>query len=1211
MKQVFSIIGVALSIEHVLGAHDITHQALFKDSSSILKDSEGALTITVTSGSQLSCVALTDKGTAFPDYTDFDVAGNNVTGLADAPTRSDYSSDAILAYKCGIKNATTGELFDFSEPPLLFDSLVTPNLIRLDFSGSCQSKSLVFENEAILNAGTYDGLRSYTAEVSTDIVYGCKQATSFSAPDVVASIMLEPVAAASFISGNFSQVLDGFTTSDGQRYSASKNLTYDLGVEFPDPAYYVASASCQSGQCKGSMQLSLENSKTSLVTDLMAEPTLMVHSVIPSFDNCSTSTLSEEKEYTHVEACYGNATVEKDDVTSTVSGHVLVPLQCPFTADAFTDSSDVSVEACLEAGRTALFDNTCQANLDRVGGNSSLLGTVYTEDLYNGQSFDYIFDDQETSTSKRFRTFANSPAITLERGPEVLIEAEVLKFDTEIRVANVNESFAEIIDGAQNFKVKGDGWSKRVQLTGNSIFITDVPRFVKNVELVGDVLTGCSSQEVVLSNAVNVQVTIIMSKPTGELTQTDPCSSVFLFTRAEISQQEFNVTISNVRGVISSAENVIKVCGHSTANCDTEFTNTLVAGSSTDQYVIIEDACHYSQTLEDNVVETVYVKEGGVGGFVEFTDQSAGYAPIRCAGSCYKRDFRLPDLSLDWDVIFKVSLDQYELSAPQTKADWNDFTKDSDGDSHFSMHKLSYLAAPSAQACLADGSLSGTVPTSGNTTSDPKGCLLFKDSSFKNDTFGKDTVHYTGIESAADMRNWIAACGEMLADGMSAKAQVVQQFQVEYDAGYQRTPSALPSTESFCSSLDVTLFVEQKIIGASSAQLTVAQVTEALAEPDITASIGNFQYETCSGGYRIAATVDLYHDIDATKFARDESMWASTDALFTERTFSTDTKLLTWKTECADVCGVNASVLDTWTRDSGYALGAVVTADDPTINHDKGAETEVLMQLSMNGSPCDKEIEAGGTATLTLYTAPAGDCNVTDDMAALGSSPSSDASICGRFEFSDMGAYELTITGTLVTKKTDGTYAQILCEDADSESICNGDNRGRLFPIGDHYNGVNHTKASVGKFQLISDDAFSTIKYTIFWEQEFQGGSRRLRSEHTFGAGTQESVSEIVILPPSAQIADSAGEMTSGEADALTPSQAEDVEDIKESVNMANIYLIILIAVIVLGVGGAIACHTRGKNGSLTDRSVKVSNALRPAVGYMKVRQDRFTASVF
>lgn len=1211
MKQVLSIVGLAMSVGSAVADHDITHQALFTDSSSITQDSDGQLTITVSEGSELSCVALTAEGTAFPDYTDFNVAGNNVTGIADAPTRGDYSSEATLAYKCGIRDATTLQLLQFSEPPLLFDSLQTTNYVRLDFQGSCTSQSIVFENAAIQNSGTYDGYRTFTADVKTDIVYGCKQATSFAVPDVAADVMLEPIAAATFVQGDFSEVLDGFTTSDGQRYSAQKVLSYDLGVELPDAAYYVASASCQSGLCKGSLELSLGTSKESLVTDLQTEG-IMAHAVIPSFVACTSTVLNEEKVYSNLEACYSNASLVKEDVTTSVSGHVLVPLDCPFQEAAFSDSSDVSVEACLQAGRDGSFDNTCQANLDRLAGNSTLLGVEYTENLFDGKSFTYIFDDQETGTAQRFRTFSSDPATALERVAEVIIEAEVLKFDTEIKLSAADATFDEIINGAQNFRVKSDSWSKRVQLTGTSFVVTDVPRFVKNVVLVGDVLTGCDSEEVVLSNSVNVQPTILASVPTGELTQTDPCSSIFLFTRDEIDQEEFNVTISNVRGVISSAENVIKVCGRSTANCETDFTNTLVAGSSTDQYVIIEDACHYSRSLEDGVVETVYVKEGGVGGFVEFTDQTAGYAPIRCAGSCYKRDFRLPDLSLDWDIEFKVNLDQYELKAPQTRADWNDFTK-TNGESHFTMHKLSYLAPPSAQACLADGSLGGDVPDSGDTTSDPKGCLVLKDSSFKDDSFGKDTVHYSGIASAADMRNWIAACGEYMADGMGAKAQVVQQFQVEYDADYTRTPALLPATESFCSSLDISLFVEQKIIGDSSAQLTVAQVTEALAEPDITAAIGNFEYEECAGGYRVAASVDLYHEIDANLFAREDSMWASTDAIFSEKVFSADTKLLTWKTQCADVCGVNASLLETWTRESGYALGAVVSANDLTLNHNKGAETEVLMQLSMSGSPCDKEIQAGGSATLSLYTAPAGDCNVTDDMAALGQTPSSDASICGRFQFSDMGGYELTITGTLVTKKTDGTYAQILCEDADSESICNGDDRGRLFPIGDKYTGDDHTKASTGKFQLISDDAFSTIKYTVFWEQEFQGGSRRLRSEHTFGAGQEESTAQLVILPPSAQISDAAaGEVAEDEAatseeDNLTQEE-RDGHVVADTVGIyIGVGLIAIFALVFVG------CHTIGKDGKMwsSDRSVKVSNAVMPNVQYMKVRQDRFTASVF
>lgn len=1200
----------AISATSVFAEHDITHKALYKDQSSIVMDSEGDVTVTLAAGSELSCVALTAQGTAYPDYGNFTAAGDNSTGIADAVARAEHSEDATLAYTCQVTNATSSEAFSFSEPPLLFDSLVTPDTIRLDFKGSCTTKSVVIQDTSITNNGTYDGYRTFSPDVSTKVIYGCKQPAGHTVPAVSADVMLEPIGAATFVNGTFGDSIEGFTTTDGKTFEATKVLSYDLGVALPHISYYSASASCSSAQCKGSLQLSLGTAKESVVTDLMAVPSLMVHAVTPSFANCTSAVLDEEKTYTTLEACYTNVNLVAADVTTSVSGHVLEPLKCPFQAADLVDSSDVSVEACLQAGRDASFDNTCQANLDRVSGNSSLLGVTYTEALFNGKEFEYKFDDQETGTSQRFRTFASTPATTLAKKADVFIEAEVLQFDVELVLDNVNNTFAEVIDGAQNFQVKGDGWSKRVQLTGTSVVVTGVPRFVKSLHLVGDVLTGCGSSEVVLSNDVDVTVSILSSTPTGQLTQTDPCSNIFLFTRDEISQKAVQLTIANVRGVQSNAVNVTKVCGASTANCETQFTNTIVAGSSTDQYVIIEDACSYTQNLADGIVETVYVKEGGIGGFVEFTDQTAGYAPIRCAGSCYRRDVRLPDLSLDWDVEFKVNLDQYELSAPQTKADWNDFRK-TNGLSHFTMHKLAYLTPTAAQSCLADGSLSGTVPTSADTTTDPKGCVVFKDSSDTSDSFGQGTLQYSGIASAADMRNWLAGCGEFMADGTGAKAQLVQQFKVEYESDYTRSPASLPATESFCSAIDISLFVEQKIIGDSSASLTVAQVTEALAEPDISAAIGKFEYEACAGGHRVAATVDLHHSINETFFSRDAAMWASTDVLFTDKVLSADAKLLTWKTQCADVCGADASVLDTWTRDSGYALGAVVTANDLSLNHNKGAETEVLMQLSMSGSPCDKEIQAGGTASLSLYTAPAGDCDVSDDMT--GGSPSSDQSVCGRFVFADMGPYDLTITGTLVTKKTDGTYAQILCEDASSEAICVGDNRGRLFPIGDKYNGVNHTKASVGKFQLISDDAFSTVKYTVFWEQNFQGASRRLRSEHTFGAGQEESSAQLIVLPPSAQIADTAAGDVAADAEedkALTEDEKQGhIESQTTSATFSAIGLWIGVALLA-AVLAMFACSSKQTGKSARVRAVRTVDGLK-AHGYMKVRQDRFTSGVF
>ena len=245
----------------------------------------------------------------------------------------------------------------------------------------------------------------------------------------------------------------------------------------------------------------------------------------------------------------------------------------------------------------------------------------------------------------------------------------------------------------------------------------------------------------------------------------------------------------------------------STADCDTVFSDVIDMGSSTDQFALINDACNYQSEISPGVMQTVYLSKDAVAGYVEFENELALFAPIKCAGACHSREIRLPDLSLDWEVDFKVSTTEYELSAKQETADWDDFTKDSDGDSHFTMHKVSYLAPAGTDRCLADGSVSGDVPTSGDTSADPKGCLVFKDSSdpSNDDAFGQGTVEYSGITGSADMRNWLAACGSYLEDGMGAKAQLVQRFEVEYEDGFVRTPSQLPSVESFCDSKDLTL----------------------------------------------------------------------------------------------------------------------------------------------------------------------------------------------------------------------------------------------------------------------------------------------------------------------------------------------------------------------------------------------------------------------
>ena len=132
----------------------------------------------------------------------------------------------------------------------------------------------------------------------------------------------------------------------------------------------------------------------------------MPNAITPSFINCTSTLLSEEKEYTLLEACYVNNDLARDDVLQTVKGHLLVPLECPFQAATMLDSSEASIDACIQIGRDNLFDNRCQASLDRVSGNSTLLGQQYTYDLFTSKSFDYIFDDRRLELLKDSESLA-------------------------------------------------------------------------------------------------------------------------------------------------------------------------------------------------------------------------------------------------------------------------------------------------------------------------------------------------------------------------------------------------------------------------------------------------------------------------------------------------------------------------------------------------------------------------------------------------------------------------------------------------------------------------------------------------------------------------------------------------------------------------------------------------------------------------------------
>ena len=126
---------------------------------------------------------------------------------------------------------------------------------------------------------------------------------------------------------------------------------------------------------------------------------------------------------------------------------------------------------------------------------------------------------------------------------DIIVTADMVYFDAALHLA-VNETFTEIIQGAMNFRVLADtGWSL-VQLVGDRLTVTGVPKNTKTLKLVGDVRTGCDLEEIACPMKSLSTLTTRLPLAFGDFRQTDPCSNVYLFYRSEILQGQKNLTIA-------------------------------------------------------------------------------------------------------------------------------------------------------------------------------------------------------------------------------------------------------------------------------------------------------------------------------------------------------------------------------------------------------------------------------------------------------------------------------------------------------------------------------------------------------------------------------------------------------------------------------------------------------------------------------------------
>ena len=1159
----FSILGYARADHPDDPMHLLNPHAQFLDSTTIDSVS-GVVTSTVMLGSEVRCEAAHDLGTAAHYYTDFVSTG----GMLSPPDASQYSKDSILAYKCGVVDSVTGDSMLFDHPPLLFDSFGSDNRILLTFGGECTVESVVFGPSNVTNQGTYNGTQQYTALVSSSITYGCIQSHDFKG-GVTAELSLQVAGIADFVTNTvFTIPMEYAITTDGKTFTVTDYpLVFDLGTEKPHFDYYEAKDTCQSQLCKGSLILSSGNAKRTLITDLM-DGTLMDKAVREVFKICTNTNVNdEERVYTSQEACYGTYALVHDVVEET-QGNFLDPLECPFHNDVVI-SSPANVQACFDTVST--FDNRCEASIARAG-DPALLGNVFTEVLTAtpaqtvDRSFTYSFVDVFTGTRKRFE---NVTLLDLTANP-IFMEADQLYFDIELNLAP-GQTFTELSQKAVGVKLQdpSTGWSQFISLTGSQIIVTHIPRSVASLDLVGQVRTGCDQEEMSLLDGGAITLPIQTGGLTsGRFVQIDPCTDLFLYYRDHYQQNE--LTITGTVGIQRLQQSQVRMCGTHTAGCESSTDVAVPFGSSSDLWAHIADACHYQRNLglDSNGVmleETAYVANGQTIGYV-LMDQTGGttaHAPVICGGFCRDNVVRLPDLSLDWEVEFSADMSTYELTADQGKADYNDFKFNNQGERNYVLEKTAFLAPPAGSVCQADGSLTESVPTD---MVAPTGCLVYTDDSDATGQFVSGTSSsFTGVSGALDMIDYLKTCGEMLSDGSGAQAQLVQQFKIDYGS-FDR--GGLPQVETFCHSSFVTLFIETKVIGLSSATLAVTEVVSEASSDQIGVSIGNVAFQPCVGGYQVVATVDLQHSIVGETWTVDDT-GSDFEALMVP-----GFQAVQWQSECRDVCASESEYLTNWTNGT-QSLVAEIEASG-------GAKAVVAFEVAISGTPCaaEENFDGSGTVALDLYVAEGATCSDSDTRA--NKSPYADESLCSHITFNHVGDFELKVTDSMMTRKAQGGLAQVLCEEA-GDPGCVGNPRGLMFQAGKTLNASHNEATSSGTFALDQSDSFSNVTYVVFWEQNYMGNARRLRSTHVFGDAVMTSYSTLEILPTSAQMGimentdDVAYDQTiCGSAYSTTPSGATPSSSNTTS-SSVNWGLIAGVAVGVVVLGGGYYIYSKQK----------------------------------
>lgn len=916
---------------------------------------------------------------------------------------------------------------------------------------------------------------------------------------------------------------------------------------------------------------------------------------------------------------------------------------CPLSAANTDDSTSLSALECLHVGVKTVdytpefWDNRCEARTDGKDDTTDptlaevLAGDEYQQALRSPYEFTYKFS-RGTGNQKQF---VDPDAVNFK---EYTVDLHSNEIRHDVIMNLTRGDFNDLISNAAFFTVEGDGFVQEVSLNTNTLTIRDVPTYVKTLTLKGQVFTSCKRTKEVLSNAMAITIgqPLLKSGVFKPKNASDPCNTLFVFDRDGLNTDSDHEDAYSVTGVLrgdtfEATPGLVKMCDEDPAvatatSCNRASYNSIqVKSDFQDPVALLEGLCD---------VNGFPRKAGVIGALVAFGDNRA-YAPVICPGTC--TEATIHDVSLDWDIELAVSAndnpvgataksDSNKLIARQETSDWGDDELDTatPKNRYYDLERVAYLTPVSRDDCQLDGTLSiddDSIPTNSDTTAG--GCLVYK--RFRSKTAAADwgtATEYSGIVKAADMVEWFKECGSQTALG--AEVHLVQRFKVTY--GDDRDIS-------FCQTKKLSVTVQETMVGESTQTLTTVQQEDSDDAASIVATLKQVQYtdDGCDidGTYRLRATTDIATSVDITAdhskspidFQTLRSGWNSADKVFT------------WSTECLDICDSQSAKLDTLSD----PLALKVELDE--VAGGSGAGLDIEFTIDMEGSPCGENDQVDkATAELTLYNAgppAAGQSEVActnnnGEYDALASNQSKFKSpraltdvVCGRLNVTGLGDSKLYIMRTKLTRQLPGSAAELLCQGATDETDaangepCVGDVRNVMFaPSG--ANGLNETVEDSGHFikfadssiKLVADDAFATIRYTIFWEQRLAGRRRLLRSDMILGAGEKSAKGELIVLPVSEQIQDAVESLDSEPAGSDSSDASDDSADSDDD-GLSGGAIAGIVAGSAAGVGLiAYVAYTVQQSGGLGN--VLLGNKSPSANGYKTVRRsERFSTMNF